>query len=462
MLRLAMALALLAAAPAVAQEGQAPVETTVSRNGDTFVAEFTFPHDAAAWAFWRSTPAEDDKRSWRARSWTVLTPGVTLQRRGRYDALVGIGGRPVPRRVRVRVVPFTWEVQADYVPALLLGGRSVALFDGHFSAFSVRDPANLDAMGVQPDEKLIGDSGTRVRFLGGRRPFRLAGDAEGYAKGMSSGAYGLFDVPRPTLTNGIATVIDSEMPRWFADYLRTFTPAALRHLQSGLGPAGITQPTILAAWEGAERNGASMNGGTLKGLILMRVDGKQALHELPALRDMARWFIAHEAAHFWLGHAVGYEGSADNWIMEGGADLLAARTVQRIDPAYSPTPFLNDAIRDCGKAAGKPVSAAPDRGEPRTTYACGTVFALVAERASKGDFFAFTRALIDRNRAKREVNSADWLAELDRAGGKPALSGAIRRMLQQGSADPKADIAALLREGGISFTLDAEGTPKLS
>ena len=40
-----------------------------------------------------------------------------------------------------------------------------------------------------------------------------------------------------------------------------------------LGPPGISQPTVLAAWEGAGREGASMNGGTLKGLILMRFEG---------------------------------------------------------------------------------------------------------------------------------------------------------------------------------------------
>ena len=460
MLRFAIAVAVLAAAPTAAQQA-GPVEATVSRHGDTFVAEFTFPRDAAAWGFWRSTPAEGDKQSWRARSWTVMTPGVSLQRRGRYDALVGSNGRPVPRKVRVRVVPFTEEVSADYVPALLLGGQSIALFDGHFSAFSVADAKSLDTMGVQPDPAIIGDSGTAVRFGGGKRPFRLAGDVEGYRRGMSSGTYGLFDVPGATVANGVATVIDSEMPGWFASYISSFTPAAIRILQSRLGPPGLVEPTILAAWEGAAREGVSMNGGTLKGLILMRVDGKQALTVNPALRDMARWFIAHEASHFWLGQAIGYQGPADNWIMEGGADLLAARTVQQTDPAYSPNPFLNDAIRDCVKAAGKPVSTAPDRGENRTTYACGTIFALVAESASNGDFFAFSRGLIDRHRAKGEVNSSDWLSELDRVGRKPALPRAIRRLLDHGSTDPKADIAALLRESGIAFTLAADGTPKL-
>ncbi|HET9355420.1 MAG TPA: hypothetical protein VFO42_04570 [Sphingomicrobium sp.] len=452
--------ALQAPAPGGAARPQ-PVEAAVRRAGDSFIAEFTFPRSAGAWAFFRSTPAVNDKQSWRARSWTVLSPGVVLQRRGRYDALVGRGGRPVPRTVRVRIVPFTQELASDYVPALLLGGRSVAMFDGHFSAFSVNDPAALDRFGVEPPDSAIGDSGTRVRFIGGNRPFRLAGDVAGYRRGNSSGTYGLFDVPQARVSNGIATVIDSEMPAWLTRYIAAFTPNALGVLQARLGPSGIAEPTVLASWEGSARSGASMNGGTLKGLILMRLEGKAALSPNPALRDMARWFIAHEAAHFWLGQAVSYEGSRDNWIMEGGADLLAARTVQRLDPSYSPSPFLNQAIRDCAKAASQPVATAAERGDYRTTYACGAVFAIVAERASGGDFYRFTRALIDHHRARGQIGSSDWLAALDGAAGKPVLSRAIRQLLEQGDPDAAAAIARLFRNAGVPFTLGPDGIPRL-
>ena len=459
-MRAAIALLLAALGSlAAAQQRLAPVEAVVARNGGAFVADFTLPADAGAWAFWRSNPAESDKKSWRAQSWRVLTPGVRLERRGRYDAFVAASGGPVPRRVRVAMVPFTGEVTAQYVPALLLGGGSVAVFDGHFSLFSVADPRALDTMGGEPDPARVGDSGTRVQFLPGRGPFRLAGDVEGFRRGQSNGAYGLFDVPRATVAEGVATVIDAEMPAWFAGYIRSFTPQAIRTLTRGLGRSGLSEPTILAAWEGAQARGASMNGGTLKGLILMRIEGQAALTPNPELRDMVRWFIAHEAAHFWLGQAVGYQGQRDNWIMEGGADLLAARTIQRIDRAYSPTAFLNKAIADCAVSAGKPVALAPERGEHRAAYACGTVFSLVAERASGGDFYAFTRRFIGRHRARGEVNSADWLAAL--AERNPAAANDIRAMLGRGAADPAAAIATLFRHSGIVFRPDPAGVPVL-
>ena len=460
MSRLLILLAALIAAPGVAATPQ-PVVTQVARAGDAFVAEFTFPRAAPAWGFFRSSLAEADKKSWRARSWTVLTPGVQLVRRGQFDALVASDGKAVPRTVRVRVTPFTEEVAADYVPALRLGGDSIALFDGHFAVFSVADAAILDRLKSDIDFSLIEDGNSRVAFQGGS-DLRIAGDVDGLAKGASHGAYGLYGVPRAVETNGIATVVDSEMPRWFSDYIAGFTPQVIAALQSRLGPSGITRPTILAAWEGGERPGGSMNGGALKGLVLMRIEGQAALAENPKLRDMARWFIAHEAAHFWLGQAVRYETSADTWIMEGGADLLAARTVERIDPTFSSAAFIESAIRDCAELGRQPVATALDRGEHRAHYACGTVFALVAERAATGDVFEFLRGVIDSNRADGILTRADWLAALDRTSGKPELSNAIAALIDRGSSDPKAAIANLLRQAGIAFTLDAKGLPQLS
>jgi hypothetical protein len=449
--------ALLLAAPVAAE----PARVTVTRQGDGFVADFRLPADAPAWGFWRSTTAAADNRSWRLKSWKVLTPGVTLQRRGQQDALVGTNGRPVPRHVRVSLSPYTGEVNANYVPALRLGGDSLALFDGHFSIFSA-GLATLDTLpaGFDPAEAKIGDYGTAIIFKG--KNLRLAGDVEGYRKGESAGTYGLFGVPDATVANGIATVVDSELPAWIAGDLAAFTPKVMGAMAARLGPAGVDQPTVLAAWEGGDRDGASMNGGTLKGLILMRFEGKAAFHELPALRNMARWFIAHEASHFWLGQKVDYASARDSWIMEGGADLLAVRTVSALDPAFDRTKVLNEALADCSKLAVRPVATSLERGEQRANYACGAVFALVAEKASKGDFYGFVRDLIAANAADRTVNSNEWLAALDARTGNGDASARIRRLLEQGSANAADDLAALLEQVGITFARDAKGVPRLS
>jgi hypothetical protein len=453
------ALLALIAAPAFAAPGPIPVQVTVTRTGEAFVADFIFPHAAPAWGFFRSSPSATDNRSWRLRSWQVLTPGVTVQRRGKIDALIGANGRPVPRNVRVHVTPFTGHLTADYVPALRLGGDSIALFDGHFSAFSIDRAGRLDTLPAAVDPATVGDVGTRVNFRG--NGLRLAGDVEGYRRGNSEGTYGLFGVPRALVRSGVATVIDSELPQWIANDLASYTPRVMAMLTARLGPSGVTEPTVLAAWEGAGIEGASMNGGSLKGLILMRFEGQSALKQVPALTDLAHWFIAHEAAHFWLGQSVRYKTPRDSWIMEGGADLLATRTAQRLDPRFNAKKQVNDLVRECATLAGQPVATALERNDNRSFYACGAVFALVAERANGGDFFAFSRRLIDANRADRELTAAEWYAALDRASGSTRHSAAIREIVEQGSREPASAIARLLAGAGISYTVDPKGVPQL-
>ena len=75
-----------------------------------------------------------------------------------------------------------------------------------------------------------------------------------------------------------------------------------------------------------------MTGSVLPNLLAMTFEGEGVLRENAGLRDHALWFIAHEAAHFWLGEAVAYQYSRDSWITEGGADLLAFRIVAEVDP----------------------------------------------------------------------------------------------------------------------------------
>ena len=120
----------------------------------------------------------------------------------------------------------------------------------------------------------------------------------------------------------------------------------------------------------------------------------RAPRPIPRRAHHARWFIAHEAAHFWLGQAISYDRPRDSWITEGGADLLAFRATAAVDPTYD--------VRERAAARRAPNAAvpAPSAASPRPTsasehrayYACGAVFALVAEQASGGNFGDFVAA----------------------------------------------------------------------
>jgi hypothetical protein len=451
----------VAGATAAAQAPAAPAEVSVTRRGDSFEAVFTLPRSAAAWGFFRSSLASDDRRAWRPRSWTILTPGVRLERRGNYDALVATSGGPVPRSVRVRVAPYTREVLSDYVPALRLGQSGIALFDGQFSLFSVASARTLDSLGLDTQDGAIIDGGTRVRFSGRSLELRLAGDTAGYARGNSAGTYGLFGVPGAVEHDGMATVVDPGMPTWLAADIRTFTPQLLDRYRSLLGSPGDLKPTVLASWSGAAAPGASLNGGVLKGLVLMRISGQAATRPSPPLRALAYRYIAHESAHFWLGQLIDYDKVSDNWIMEGGADLLAIRALGANNGSYDMRAALQKSLDACLAASRKGgLATSSERQDFQAKYDCGAILSLVAEKAAGGDYPAFVRRMIAGNATDRSVSAGEWLALLEGYPAGRGLAARIRPLLAE--AQPTArGWTDLLTAAGIRYRLRPDQTPEL-
>ena len=449
----------LAAALATTLAGPS-ADVRVSRAGDAFTAEFHLPRSAPAWGFFRSAPARVGGQPWRLASWTVLTPGVQLVHRGRYDALVGTAGVPVPRTVRVRVTPFTGDLVSDYVPALRLGARGIALFDGHFALFSVAEPSRLDRLPADLADTQVGDSGTRVRFVNPSNQLRLAGDLTGYQKGESAGTYGLFDVPAAIEEDGMTTVVDMGMPAWLAADIRTFTPRVLARYRRQLGAADELRPTVLASWAGAERPGISLNGGVLKGLVLMRMSGRQALTSDRQVRSAAHRFIAHESAHFWLGQALEFARTADSWIMEGGADLLAIRTLAAEEPGFDARAALQHSLDGCLAASRRgAVTGAGERGDTQAWYDCGAVLSLAAERASGNDFGSFVSRMVAAN-PDGKIGAAEWLQLLDRTAPGRGLARLARALVERPQPDPTG-WTALLTGAGIRFRLRPDRTPEL-
>jgi hypothetical protein len=445
-------------APTAAQ--QQPVAVAVVRDGDSWTAEYRFPRSAPAWAFIRSANAEATGQSWRASSWTVETPGVRLERIGRYDALVADRGN-VPTVVRVRFMPFTDEVRADYVPALALGGGATALFDDHFLVFSAARNV-VEGLPVDFSGHPIEDSGTRVTFRDTAGPLLHRGRRAPEVTTQNSNSYILFGARDPIVTEAMAAVIDPALPGWLADSLRELTPAILSLYAAELGPAPGGPPTLLASWVGPTPGRSSMNGGVVPGTMVMRFEGDGVVERNAELLNLARWFIAHEGSHFWLGQAVRYERSRDAWMLEGGADLLAIRTVQALDPAYDWKGELNRALRDCAALTeNRGVASAEDRGEHRAYYACGAVFALIAEAKSGRPYSAFVRGLVDANREDGVLTRAEWLDAFDGVAREPSIRADIETLLDRGAPQPKTVLASLLRRAGIPHAVGEDGLPRL-
>jgi hypothetical protein len=279
----------------------------------------------------------------------------------------------------------------------------------------------------------------------------------------SDGTFVLFGDAAAETTETLALVVDPQLPAWIREALLAAPPAIFERYARLLGPRPGPRPTLMASWAGPTRGMTSQGGSVLPGLVVMRFEGEGVTRGTAEARRQTLWFIAHEAAHFWLGQTVRYETALDSWITEGGADLLAFQAVAAVDPTYQAREGYQAAIEECvALSAGRGVARAIERSEYRAYYGCGAVFALVAEHASGRPFHEFARGLIDANLEDRIVSRSEWLAALDRASGDPALGREIGVMLDRGAADPKAAIAALLTRARVPFTRRADGMPVLS
>jgi hypothetical protein len=442
-------------------------DVTVTRNGQVWTADYRFTGSAGAWMFTRSEKTREGGQDWRTQGWRVETPGVRLERHGRHDALVGVNGRPVPARVRISFTPAAVDLDSGYDPALIFTDGSVALYTKQFAVRPQPNAAVIDALPLDLNGVTLPDAEVRISFHDAAGPVLLAGRRLAVAHlrddDEGDGTYIFFGRLQPIVTDSMAAVIDPQLPAWIRASLNRGVPDILGRYATVLGPAPGPKPTILVSWAGPTPGRISLGGSVLAGMVTLAYEGDRLNTENPQARFYGLWFIAHEGAHFWLGQAVHYEFAREAWITEGGAELLAFRTVAAVDPAYDWRGAINTAISECvGFAANRGVAGAGERDESHAYYACGAVFALVAESASHRPFIQFVKRLVDENRADQNVTRTEWLAALDAVSGDPTLSRDIGVLLDQGSSDPKAAIASLLRRAGVAFTTGADGVPRIT
>ncbi|HZW14799.1 MAG TPA: hypothetical protein VFF66_00955 [Brevundimonas sp.] len=437
-----------------------PVETdavpavTVTRDGDVWIADYTLDRDSPVWAFFRSSLIEEIRLPWRLEQWRVLTPGVVLERIGSRDILRAADGGPVPRRVRIAFTPKSENLEADYGVLVFTDG-SVALPSAQFDVFPV---ASAEAVLEVPDDLngfALETGPSRVTWRDENGPILFRGRRVPEATEVQAQTYVLFGQADLVESARLTTVADPELPEWIGDAIEDFAPRMADYYVRRLGPGQSERPTIMMSWAGPTPDRSSMSGSVMPGLIVMKFDGVGILRPSASVLGMARWFIGHESAHFWLGQTVRYERARDAWITEGGADLMAIRALKAIDPAWDDRSELQKEVDDCVRLADQPVADAGSRGEHRAYYACGAMFALVAEavqmRATGGDWFDFLQPLIADNRLDEVLTRDEWLSALDRVSGDPALRREIEVLLDEGSEDAAGLIAVLFNRAGVAY-----------
>ena len=440
-------LAMLLPASALAQGERAnqPVMVEVMREAGMWTATFSLPSDQPIWAFQRSSLTRRGGVSWRPDSWRIATPGVSLERIGDFDALVGQGGA-VPRTVTVDFTPVAVDLQADYDPAVILSNGSLALFSGHFMLFPMAETAALaalDAPGNHPVMIRMQDDGAQVIYHGETWD----------SVNLQGSGYVVFGPVDLIESAHVTAITDPGLPAWLADELSSFTKAAFARYTELLGPHRAGKPSLMASWAGPTPETISLGGSVTNGMVTMRFEGVGLVEREAGALERSQWFIAHEAAHFWLGQAVSYETMDEMWITEGGADLMALRLqgdLTRNALAGGAFPagegLADDAERCAGFLPKGPLKDARRRQEHDAYYACGVLIALAVEQAGtvRGeDFFTFLVRLIAAN-PDTVVTRDEWFAEATAFGLSTQKAELIESWLDHGSKDPLGEIEQLV------------------
>jgi len=434
-----------------------PVMVEVVRDGDRWTADFTLNADAPVWAFQVSALRARLRTPWRASQWRVETPGVKLDRIGAYDVLRSSDGGPAPRQIRISLTPAAGDLEAEYAPALMFSDGAVALYSNQFDLIPLPSIAAAQSLPADLNGVTIPGGPSAVTWRDAAGPVLIHGQRQAEAAATNARTYVLFGKADVTDGEAVATVMDPALPSWLGQELRAFTPRVLDYYSRRMGPTTGDRPMVMVSWSGPSRGRSSMSGSVLPGLIVMDFDGEGVLDRSPEVLARARWFIGHEAAHFWLGsNGLRYQFARDAWITEGGADLMAVRALKASDPTYDDRAELQREVDDCvSLATRRPVASAGERGENRAYYACGAVWAMAFEAARKardgGDFFDVVADFQRSNRRDGVLTREAWLEGLTRTSRDPSLRLSIEQMLDQGVADPAAVIARLFDRTGVGY-----------
>lgn len=449
-----------AAGPTVSRQAvldESAPKVTVTRDGDHLNIDYWFERDVPVWAFMDSALETDSRQPWRPRQWTVQTPGVVMERRGHYDIIRSTDGGPVPREVRFRVKPKAVDLEAEY-RTLLFSNGAVALPTRQMDVFALPSAQAAEEVPDDLNRVTLDGGSSRVTWRDDNGPVLFNGRRHEQLTTVDERSYVLLGEATVTPGEGLSTVIDPNLPPWIGEEIRGFAPQVGQYYRDRLGAPGSggDTPIVMVAWNGPTERMTSMSGSVLPGLIVMSFEGRGVTTAHPDITGRSRWFIGHEAAHFWLGQTVRYQFADEAWITEGGADLMAVRALKRLDPAYDDRKELQSEVDDCVNLAKQPVAQAGARGEHRAYYACGAVFAMAAEGAQKqrtgGDWLDFLKPLL--RQPDGVLSREEWLTALTRTSRDPSLRGDMERLLDQGAADPSAVIARLFQRTGVAFRLD--------
>ena len=397
---------------------------TLQPDGDSWRATWQLAAPARALRFER--PAT----GFRREHFEVLTPGYALARDGEHEVL-RTDGEPAST-IAVRFREFARHLPKDYEFFQKFSDGSVAIYTGHLLA--KQDDVLIRNFRFEPraGEHIV--SGGKLHTA----PVAWTDDS-------GQGTYVYFGSIVPVESRDTISIVDPGLPDWLETRTREALPRLFDLYARRLGAKLPDRPTVLFSYKPSDQSGYYSSGGTLPGLIQLGIEGTGWPTESDEGLLQLFHFLAHEAVHLWNGQIVHYPAEAQAWMHEGSADGLAERAL--LDMAVMDEArflrYQTDALNQCRRGLGtEPLETAAKRGQFELYYSCGNALALLTEKATGRDLFAFWNALIARALAQpgHHYDAGDYYALL----GDDAPT--VRAFVDQPAA-PDALVTALQSHG---------------
>jgi len=367
---------------------------------------------------------------YRAASWSVETPGLSISSEAGRDYLVADEGKRF-REARITVLPYKNNFAKQYEPVASLSGGAV-IYTGHFWPWEgkgKRLAASFD---------FIPASGAHAAAFG-----ETTDTFTEWSSPFHHPAFVYLGAVTPLKLGATAAVIDPSAPDWVADALIEDAQGIFDGLAKAFGRKLDAPPDLFLIMDGEDEPGRlRYSGDALPGQIEIRLSGGGWKEDGTKAREILLEATAHEAAHLWQLAIRPSAAGAPDWIHEGGADAIAAELIEGGPEEAGPLAEERAACR--AALGGRSLAEAEARGEWRASYDCGHVLAVIAAKAvTGGDVAAFWRAFIDRAEASGGYDEGLFLSMIQEKTGKE-FADAVGRFPRTAYAAPDKELAALL------------------
>jgi hypothetical protein len=415
---------------------------------DRWIADYALPEPVTALAFRRKRIARD--------GWRIVEPaGATIVGRA------VVSSRPFTR-LRIEIPTDTRQPDKEYKSFARYDDSGVLAYTGQLGVVRAVCPAAAgDCPGGQGLSSGEDYGGTLTVVPAPGESVVVYGkpsSAETSLVLTSDGTYAYFGALAPVETPDFVGVLDRGMPPWMRSRVATDLPRLFAFYAQRLGPLESPKPTVFLAFASRD-HGVSLGGGVLQPHVLaldLELDRVRLAESSSTPLDVDR-LVAHEAAHFWNADQHAFHGDpGDAWLDEGSADALATRVLHATGAldgaAYRSA--LSQAASECALwlSGGEPLTTCARPGHARALYVCGSTLDLVVEAAIRrrdpgADLFTFWKAVFDEGRPA--YDEATFFRVLDRLGGVPAVTEAVRRLVHDRQDDPTRALREALRLVGI-------------